>query len=122
MLPFSPAFQGNIRARYDWTIGTYKAYATLGGSYTGSEWSQPATYPSGVGVLIPSTTYLRYLQPGYATMDASIGFVKDNWCMELYGTNLLNNLASTFTSSAQFIESEVPLRPRVIMLKVGASF
>jgi iron complex outermembrane recepter protein len=121
-LPFSPAFQGNIRARYDWTIGAYKAYATVGGSYTGSEWSQPATYPSGVGVLIPSTTYLRYLQPGYATMDASIGFVKDNWYMELYGTNLLNNLASTFTSSAQFIESEVPLRPRVIMLKVGASF
>jgi iron complex outermembrane recepter protein len=122
VLPFSPTFQGNIRGRYDWIIGPYKAYATLGGSYTGSMWNQPSTYPSGTGVLIPFTTYLRYLQPGYATMDASIGFAKDNWHVELYGTNLLNNLASTFTSSAQFIKSEVPLRPRVVMLKVGASF
>jgi outer membrane receptor protein involved in Fe transport len=122
VLPFSPAFQGNIRARYDWTIGTYKAYATVAGNYVGSMWSQPATYPSGDGVLIPSTTYLRYLQPGYATMDASIGFAKDNWYVELYSNNLTNTLASTFTSSAQFIKSEVPLRPRIVMLKVGASF
>ena len=42
--------------------------------------------------------------------------------MELYSTNLTNTLASTFTSSAQFIKSEVPLRPRIVMLKVGASF
>ncbi|MBV8682672.1 MAG: TonB-dependent receptor [Caulobacteraceae bacterium] len=120
--PFSPTFQGNIRARYDWTVGVYKAYAMVGGNYVGSMWNQPATYPSGQGVLIPYTTYLRYLQPGYATMDMSVGFVKDNWYVELYANNLTNTLASTFTSSAQFIKSEVPIRPRVVALKVGASF
>jgi iron complex outermembrane recepter protein len=30
--------------------------------------------------------------------------------------------ASVFTSSAQFIKSEVPLRPRVLGLKVGFKF
>ena len=77
---------------------------------------------AGVGVAVPNTTFLRYLQPGYATVDASIGISKDNWSVELYGQNLGNSHASTFTSSAQFIQSEVPLRPRVIGVKVGAHF
>jgi iron complex outermembrane receptor protein len=119
---FSPTFQGNIRARYEWSIGNYKAHAMVGGNYMGSMWNQPATYPSGVGVLIPSTTYLRYLQPAYETLDASIGVAKDNWYVELNGANLTDSHASTFTSSAQFIKSVVPLRPTVIMLKIGAHF
>ena len=98
------------------------AYAIIGGSYIGSMWNQPATYPSGEGVLIPSTTFLRYLQPGYGTLDAAIGVSKDNWYAELYGTNLLNSHASTFTSSSQFIESQVPLRPAVVMMKFGVHY
>jgi len=39
-----------------------------------------------------------------------------------YGTNLGNSHASTFTSSAQFIEAQVPLRPRVLGLTMGYSF
>ena len=95
---------------------------SAGVSYTGDMYNQPGTYPSGVGVAVPNTTFLRYLQPGYATVDASIGISKDNWSVELYGQNLGNSHASTFTSSAQFIQSEVPLRPRVIGVKVGAHF
>ncbi|HLZ82705.1 MAG TPA: TonB-dependent receptor [Caulobacteraceae bacterium] len=119
---FSPAYQFNMRARYDWDIGAYHAHVTLGGNYVDSMYNQPATYPSGVGVLIPSTTYLRYLQPAYGTIDASIGIARDKWFAEVYGQNLTNSNASTFTSSAQFIKSEVPLRPLVIGLKVGADF
>jgi len=119
---FSPNFQGNFRGRYDWRLGDYSPYATAGVSYTGSMYNQPATYPSGAGVLIPATTQLRYEQPAYATFDASLGVKKDRWTAEIYGTNLFDNHASTFTSSAQFIKSEVPLRPRVIMLKLASSF
>ena len=60
----------------------------VGGSYTGSMFNQPATYSSGAGVLVPNTTLLRYLQPAYATFDASIGVTKDNWNAEIYGENL----------------------------------
>ena len=119
---FSPTFQGNIRARYDWRIMDYKAFVMADANYTGSMFNQPATYPSGAGVLIPNTTYLRYLQPAYATVDASVGIAKDQWYAEIYGTNLTNSDASTFTSSAQFIKSEVPLRPLVVGFKVGANF
>jgi outer membrane receptor protein involved in Fe transport len=119
---FSPKFEGNLRVRYEWSIGDFKPYAQIGGNYVGSMFNQPATYTSGTGVLIPNTTLLRYEQPAYATLDASIGVKKDNWYAEIYGTNLNDSHASTFTSSAQFIKSEVPLRPTVIELKLGASF
>ena len=121
-LPFSPKFQGNLHARYDWQIGDYKAFATVGGNYVGSMYNQPATFPSGAGVLIPNTTTLRYEQPAYHTIDAACTVLKDNWSIGLYGSNLANSHASTFTSSAQFIKTEVPLRPRVLGMKVSASF
>lgn len=120
---FSPRSQYNMRLRYDWTFGDgFKAFAQVGFNHTGSMYNQPATYPSGAGVTDITTVELRYLQGGYNTVDASVGVAKDNWDVSLYGTNLTNNNASVFTSSAQFIESQVPIRPRVIGLKVGFKF
>jgi iron complex outermembrane receptor protein len=119
---FSPTWQANVRARYEWQINSYDAFVMVGASYTGDMFNQPASYPSGEGVLIPNTTYLRYLQPAYTTIDASAGVSRDKWSAELFGTNLTNSHASTFTSSAQFIKSEVPLRPLVVGLKLGYKF
>ena len=86
--------------------------------------NQPATYQSGdtPSEAIPTTTLLRYEQPGYTTFDASLGVTKDQWTAQLYGTNLGNSNASLFTSSAQFIKSEVPLRPRVLGLRLAYKF
>jgi hypothetical protein len=42
--------------------------------------------------------------------------------VQISGSNLTNSDASTFTSSAQFIKSEVPLRPRVLTLGFGYKF
>ena len=120
---FSPRSQANLRLRYDWTLlGDYNAFWQIGASYTGSMYNQPATYPSGAGVTDVTTVELRYLQAAYTTYDASIGVAKDNWNFSLYGTNLGNSHASVFTSSAQFIESQVPIHPRVIGLKLGFKF
>ena len=119
---FAPRFQANAHARYDWTMDKYNRSIMVGVSYTGSMYNQPATYTSGVGVIVPNTTFLRYLQPAYTTFDAAIGVTFDKWYAELYGQNLGDSHASTFTSSAQFIEAEVPLRPRVMGLKLGYNF
>ncbi|HWA59905.1 MAG TPA: TonB-dependent receptor [Caulobacteraceae bacterium] len=120
--PFSPKFQGAVNARYDWEIDNYKAFVQGSINYTGSMFNQPATYASGAGVVVPSTTLLRYEMPAYTTFDASIGISKDNWTVQLVGQNLGNSHASTFTSSTQFILEKVPLRPRVVSIKVGAHF
>jgi iron complex outermembrane receptor protein len=119
--PFSPSSQFNLRARYDWSFNEYRAFAMAGANHVSSMFNQPATYKAGVEGTIPDTTFLRYQMPGYTTYDASIGVAKDNWNVALFGTNLSNSDASVFTSSAQFIKSEVPLRPRVLGIKVGFS-
>jgi iron complex outermembrane recepter protein len=119
---FSPTVQFNLRARYDWSFNNYKAWAMVGASHVGDMSNQPATYTAGSTEPIPQTTFLRYDQPGYTTYDASLGVAKDSWTAQLYGTNLGNSDASLFTSSAQFIKSEVPLRPRVLGLTIGYKF
>jgi iron complex outermembrane receptor protein len=119
---FSPPVEFNLRARYDWSFNDYKAFAMVGGNHIGGMSNQPASFVDGNTQPIPTTTHLRYFQPGYTTYDASIGVSKDNWTAQVYGVNLSNSDASQFTSSAQFIKSEVPLRPRVLGLKIGYKF
>jgi hypothetical protein len=72
--------------------------------------------------MFPPTTLLRYYQPAYATLDASVGFTRDRYRFEIYGTNLTDSHASTFTSSDEFIKSEEPIRPLVVGAKVGLTF
>ncbi len=60
--------------------------------------------------------------PGYATVDAQIGVAHDNWSASIFGQNLTNSNASTFTSSAQFIKSETVLRPLTYGIKLTYDF
>ena len=120
---FSPTLQWNARARYDWSVGDYHPFISFGASYTGSMNNQPSSFtPAPSGTAIPTTTWLLYNQPSYTVYDAQLGVAKDRWRAMIYGTNLSNSSASVFTSSAQFIEAQVPLRPRVLGLTLGWSF
>jgi outer membrane receptor protein involved in Fe transport len=120
---FAPKWQAAGRIRYDWAVGSVRPYAQVGATFTDDMYNKPANYTSGEGVLIPATTFLRYLQPAYATVDASLGLnTEAGWNAELFVNNLTNSLASTFTSTAQFIRSDVPLRPRTFGMKVGYKF
>ena len=78
--------------------------------------------PVGDGVVLPTTTFLRYRMPGYGTIDASAGVARDGWNAQLFVTNLNNSHASTFTSSVEFIKEEIPIRPRVFGLRLGYEF
>jgi hypothetical protein len=42
--------------------------------------------------------------------------------VQITGSNLSNSDAAQVISSGQYIESEVPLRPRVVTLQVGVKF
>jgi iron complex outermembrane receptor protein len=119
---FSPKFQASGRVRYDRVIGDYKAFAQVGANYTGKQFNKPANYTSGDDVLIPTTTFLRYEQPAYTTVDVSAGVSRGQWSAQVFSNNLNNSHASTFTSTSQFIKSEVPLRPRTFGLKIGYDF
>ena len=55
-------------------------------------------------------------------MDASVGVGKDDWTAELYVVNLTDENKSLFTNSWQFIQVQVPMRPRTIGLQLGYQF
>ncbi len=70
----------------------------------------------------PVTTLLLYPIPAYTTYDGAIGVSKDNWTAQISGSNLSNAYGPTNVSSGQFIKSEIPLRPRVVMFLIGYKF
>jgi outer membrane receptor protein involved in Fe transport len=119
---FSPKFQANARVRYEWSAADYRWFAMAGINHVGEMSNQPSSFQSGDGVLVPRTTWLRYTMPAYNTYDASLGFAKDTWEASFFGQNLSDSNASTFTTSGQDIKAIVPLRPRVLGVKVGFKF
>jgi iron complex outermembrane recepter protein len=123
-LPFSPAWQFNLRARYDWAFNTYRPFVWVGANHTGASRNEPPSYPSGDSPSEnpPTTTLLLYSMPSYTTYDAALGVLKDSWTVQLTGSNLTNSDVSTFTTSGNFIEAESPLRPRVLTLQFGYKF
>ena len=128
--PFSPHFQGNARVRYEWTSGEMNWFVAGGVNYTSAQFNEPTTYPSGDvpgngnvlgpnGIIVPATTVLRYKMSGYALTDAQIGFTRDNWTVTLFGDNLFNTHASTFTNSSQFIKTSTIVRPLTYGIKIS---
>jgi len=126
---FSPPWMFNLRARYDWTMGdSYKPFAWIGASHIASMSNEPASFLSGYlpsqmpPTGWPATTLLRYEIPGYTTYDAAIGVVKDQWTAQFSAQNLTNVYGPSNISSGQYIESNIPLRPRVITFSIGYRF
>jgi len=123
---FSPPLEFNLRVRYDWTFNDYKPFVSVGANHIATIRNEPASFPSGTTsplcTPIPTTTLCQYIQPGYTTYDGAIGVAKDNWTAQFTGSNLSNSNASTYTNSDQFIQSAVPLRPRVLTVQFGYKF
>ena len=123
---FSPKMQFNIRARYDWDVNEYKAFALINMNHTDSMSNQPSSFTSGEDpsnpIPVPYTTWLRYTMPAYNTFDLSLGMAKGQWDLQLFSQNLTNKITSVFTTSGQDVRAEVPLRPRVIGIKLGLKF
>jgi iron complex outermembrane recepter protein len=123
---FSPPWMFNIRARYDWTLdGGYKPFAWIGASHIGPMTNEPRNFLDGNDPTYanpPATTTLLYAIPSYTTYDGAVGVVKDQWSAQVSIDNLSNAYGPTNISSGQFIKSEIPLRPRVIMFTMGYRF
>jgi iron complex outermembrane receptor protein len=122
--PFSPPWMFNLRARYDWSYQDYKPFFWVGASHVGPQSNEPQSFPSGNDPAQnpPTTTLLRYDIPGYTTYDAALGVSRDNWTAQITGSNLSNEYGPSNISSGQFIRSQIPLRPRVLMAQFNLKF
>jgi len=123
-LPFSPPVQFSVRARYDWSVGAFRPFVMLSASHIASMRNTPENYLDGNDPAQnpPTATFLKYTIPGYTTYDAALGISKDNWTVQLSGSNLTNVYGPTNISSAQYIKAEIPLRPRVLMARFAYHF
>jgi iron complex outermembrane recepter protein len=122
---FSPPWQFNLRARYDWEMNGYKPFMWVGASHIGPMTNEPRNYHPGDNPIYgnpPITTLLLYDIPSYTTYDAAIGVSKDNWTAQVTGSNLTDAYGPTNITSGQFIKAEIPLRPRVLSLLVSYRF
>ena len=118
----APPLQFSIRARYEWSFNDYNSFVQAGVSHTGHSYTQAGSNPTFAGSENISTSRLRFEDPAYSTASASLGIAKDAWNVMLYGENLFNSNAATFTSTDQFIVEQTPLRPRVLGVSFGYKF
>jgi outer membrane receptor protein involved in Fe transport len=118
----SPLFQGNIRLRYDWVFNAYNMFAQVGGMYTSSSFTQTSNNPSLSSAGAVNTTLLRFENPPYGLVDASVGVAKDAWTVQLFGENLADRNVSLFTSTSQFVVAQTPTRPRVLGVQIGYKY
>jgi iron complex outermembrane recepter protein len=122
---YSPPWMFNLRLRYAWTLSNgWRPYAWIGASHMGPMNNEPTGFTSGylASESTPTTTLLRYNIPSYTTYDAAIGVVKDQWTATFSAKNLTNQYGPSNITSGQYIESENPLRPRVLTFAIGYHF
>jgi iron complex outermembrane recepter protein len=105
----SPPFRANAVVRYEWPVNSYNAFVQLSGQHTDHSFT--------------ATGYVEaYTLPAYSTADASFGISKDKWYLIAYGQNITDNNTFVSENNAQFILTQVPLRPRTLGVKVGYNF
>jgi outer membrane receptor protein involved in Fe transport len=118
----SPPLQFSIRARYDWTAGSFNPYVQFGATHDAHSYTQAGANPTFSPGGAVSNSRGRFENPAYSTYNAAVGVAKDQWWAHFYCENLTNSNASVFVSTDQFIVAQTPLRPRVIGGEFGWRF
>jgi outer membrane receptor protein involved in Fe transport len=118
----APPLQFSLRARYEWSFAGYTPFVQVAASHNGHSFTQAGSNPSLAQAGGVSTGRLRFENPAYTTVDASLGIAKDAWFLNVHGENLANSNASVFVSTDQFIVAQTPLRPRIVGLAAGYKF
>ncbi len=109
-LAYAPAFQGNLRARYNWDVNDkYNAHFQTSMAYSASSHSDI--------VLIN-----RAQQDSYYLLGMSVGLHTDTWSVEIFADNLTDERAQ-LNNNLVFDRERISInRPRTIGMRVTADF
>jgi len=113
----APPFQGNIRARYEFALNGYDAFAQIGAVHQSH--SLATTDQFTLDLQNHSTAYDL---PPFTTYDGAVGVGKDAWLVQVYGENLTDTRAQLFANYAQFYKAITVNRPRTIGLRFSYKF
>ena len=105
----APKIQANLRSRYEWSANAYDYYWQLGLVYMDDRRSA-------------ANRLQTFELESYTDVSLSAGVAKDNWTAELVVTNLTDRHEADFASSAQFVETRNPPRPRTVGVQFGYKF
>ncbi|MEL6857606.1 MAG: TonB-dependent receptor [Pseudomonadota bacterium] len=114
-LAFAPAWQGNLRARYEWDLEREIA----GSDLTAHVMPQLVFSDDSVSDIIEIN---KADIDGYVTLGGTLGVTADQWSAELFATNLTNEYAELSNNFVFDRERVTPLRPRTIGVRVGYDF
>jgi iron complex outermembrane recepter protein len=110
----APAFQGNIRARYERLFKDYIWHVQVAAQHTDHSYADVITK----GALAPPD----YGLAPYTTYDAAAGVAKDAWEIEFYGQNLTDTRAQLFESAKSYVPLITVSRPRVMGIRLSYKF
>ena len=113
----APSFQGNIRARYEFTLNGYSAFAQIGAVHQSH--SLATTYQLSLDLQGNS---IAYDLPAFTTYDAALGVSKDAWLVQVYGENLTDTRAELYANYTQWYKAITVSRPRTIGLRFSYKF
>jgi iron complex outermembrane recepter protein len=126
-LPVTPKFKGNAVARYEFPVSDWNGHVQLAANYTGSRTSDLRTVQKAIKGGLAS----------YTTVDVSFGVKNDDWSIEAFATNLLDEfgVVNTGVSCVETVCGDPDgitanggsfydtlIKPRVIGIKFSRDF
>jgi iron complex outermembrane receptor protein len=113
----APPFQGNIRARYEFALNSFGAFAQVGAMHQSH--SLATTDQLAFDLQHNSTAYDL---PAFTTLDGALGAGKDAWLVQVSGENLADTRAALFANYSQLYKAVTVSRPRTIALRFTYKF
>jgi iron complex outermembrane recepter protein len=113
----APQFQGNVRVRYEWTAGSYQAFAQMGAVHQSHSLSSTDVLSRDM-----QGNSIAYDLPAFTTYDAALGLGQGPWLAQAYGQNLSDTRAQLFANYSEGYKAVTVNRPRTIGLRVTYNF
>lgn len=110
-LAFAPEFQGTLRARYEWDIGSG---GKIGHIMPGVTWSSDA--------FSDVITINRDKIDGYFLADITAGISAETWSAELYVSNIGDERAEVARNFVFDVQSVTYVQPRTIGVRLNLDF
>ncbi|MAN45337.1 MAG: TonB-dependent receptor [Alphaproteobacteria bacterium] len=114
-LAFAPAYQGNVRVRYEWDLEQEIAGQRLTAHVMPQLVFSDSSYTDVIEIN-------KMELDGYVTLGGTLGVTADNWGAELYVKNLTNEYAELGGNFIFDRERVTPMRPRTIGVRVSYSY
>ncbi len=113
----APAFQGNLRLRYEFAFDNGHAFAQIGMAHQSSSLASTDRLS-----LDLQGNSVAYDLPAFTTFDAAIGASKGGWTAQVYGENLTDTRAQLFANYSLGYKAVTVNRPRTIGLRFSYKF